>query len=341
MGYSRTIGLGAALLFGCTEVTTPPQNVAGTAGPAPEVVVCPAGSSYDAARNVCIATAPIAAPQPEPPPAPAQTAAVAVEPPAGPSSITVSCDFGNGWVAVVPADKYPKDDQFLMQALIGLRDEPQFWKNEPDYAKFAPFAAKHCSNRAEKFDVPSGSYFILAGEANTFGARGNYSKNGFRKKVQLDAAAPISLSLKRSDLKHTWVCISCPWVAFFAPEKEGALGGGFLPSFVVLKDRRSEADKGTDRIPVSAVPIKNGRIRLRVAEAEREVTHLDRLALEVGGKVILPLPGSRSALASADGIEVEMSRGHAIELSFEIPGAADGTVDAVVIATGYYLPVDD
>jgi hypothetical protein len=109
----------------------------------------------------------------------------------------------------------------------------------------------------------------------------------------------------------------------------------------VLKDRRSEADKGTDRIPVTGVPVKNGRIRLRVAEAEREVTHLDRLALEIDGKVVLPLPGSRSALASADGVEVEMSRGHAIEVSFDVPGAADGAVDAVVIATGYYVPVDD
>jgi hypothetical protein len=341
MGYSRTLGATAVLLFGC-ESTPGPARIAAPAATAPvaEVVVCPAGSSYDAARNVCFATA-VLPPVPEPKPVATEPGVVDPAPEASATGITVACNFGNGWAAIVPADKYPKDDQYLMQALIGLRDEPLFWKNEPDYAPFAPYAARHCSNRPERFAVPAGKYFILAGEANTFSARGNYSKNGFRKKVELAASTPIDLKLERADLKHTWACISCPWVAFFAPAKEGRHAGAFLPSFVVLANRRSAAQKGTDRIPVSGVPVENGRIRLRVVEAESELTHLDRLALEIGGKVLAPAPGRRSALALDDGVEVEITRGHVIELSFAADGVADGVVDAVVVATGYYDPLDD
>src|SRR4029079_5858068 len=50
MGHSRSIVAAAALLlFGCE--TTPPPTMAvatGPVAPTPEVVVCPAGSSYDA-----------------------------------------------------------------------------------------------------------------------------------------------------------------------------------------------------------------------------------------------------------------------------------------------------
>lgn len=346
MSLARVMVSATVVLIGCGAgeplVAPRPLGQLTMDPPQPEVVVCPVGSAYDAARHVCVATQSIAQPDPEPEPEPPP--AVVAAPAEG--GIRVTCGFANGWVSVMPVSKYPRDDQFLMQALIGLTDEPQFWKAEREYAPLAPYAAKKCGSVGVRYDVPAGSYFVLAGESGTFAARGSYTKNGFRKKVQLDPASPLKIDLKASDLTHTWLCISCPFVAFFDPAKEGggrgeAPAGGYLPSFVVLANRRSRADKGTDRIPVSGVPVKGGRVRLRVVEAEREVTHLDRLALEIDGVTVLPLPGSRSALAAEDGVEVEMARGRVIELSFDVSGKADGTLAAVVVATGYYEPRDD
>lgn len=224
MSLARVMVSATVVLIGCGAgeplVAPRPLGQITMDPPQPEVVVCPVGSAYDAARHVCVATQSIAQPDPEPEPEPPP--AVVAAPAEG--GIRVTCGFANGWVSVMPVSKYPRDDQFLMQALIGLTDEPQFWK---------------------------------------------------------------------------------------------------------------------DRIPVSGVPVKGGRVRLRVVEAEREVTHLDRLALEIDGVTVLPLPGSRSALAAEDGVEVEMARGRVIELSFDVSGKADGTLAAVVVATGYYEPRDD
>lgn len=335
--------LGAALVgfmvTGCGGPPTPPllPEPAPTepepvlvAAPAPE---CPEGSNYDAARSVCVATAAIAAPggagwekyPPDPEP----------KPPAGPAGpgVNVSCAFPNGWVSVMPVRSYPKDDQFLMQALIGLTEDPSFWANEPEYRRLAPFAAQKCAEKEVTFAVADGEYFILAGEANTFRSRGDYSNNGFRRRVTVKGSLRIALQSK--DLTHTWVCISCPFVSFFD-------GAELLPAFVVLANRSARSRRGTDRVLAEKVPVQGGKIRLRVAEPDREVTRLDQLVLEIGGQTVLPTSGgSRSALAGVDGVDVEMSRGKQILVEYAVPaGVADGVVDVHVIAHGHYDPTE-
>lgn len=346
------------LVIGCGPSNPEPLLVPGPlpsiATSAEPVVVCPVGSQWDAGKQVCLAVQEVADPTVEEPPKPTPVAQGA-----GSGTVRVTCAFPNGWVSVMPANKYPRDDQFLMQALIGLTEEPSFWQKEPEYVKLTPYKAKKCSAAAVSFEVAKGSYFLLAGEAGTFGARGQYTKNGYKKKVDLDPASPSTVDLKSADLTHTWLCISCPWVSFFDPSKEGegtAPRGGYLPSFVVLKDRRSREDRGTDRVATSSVPVKDGKARLRVVEAEHEVTHLDRLTLEIEGKSVSPSvaggasagmqgvsggQSGRSALALEDGIEVEMARGRMIEVTYDVPGVADGVYPGTVIATGYYVPTLD
>lgn len=294
------------------------------------VVVCPAGSQWDAAKGVCLAVADV----PPPPKEETPVATPEVKTDVG-GTISVACSFSNGWVTVMPVAKYPRDDQFLMQALIGLTEEPSFWMKEREYVPLAPYKAKRCTKTPVAFSVAKGAYWVLAAEAGTFAARGDYTRNGFKKKMDLDPDAPQAVSLKASDLTHTWLCVSCPWVAFLDPF--AAPAGAYLPSFVVLKNRRSKADRGTDRVATS-IPVKGGVARLQVIEAEREVTHLDELALEIEGKIVLPAPGKRSALAADDGIEVEMARGKRVEVTFEVDGVPDGTHAGFVIATGHYEP---
>jgi hypothetical protein len=293
-----------------------------------QIVICPDGSSYDPVHNQCVASSPILATAP---PSAARTARRS-----GEGVVSVRCSFRDGWVSVLPVDDYPNDDSFLMQALIGLTDEPSFWKSQSEYADLEPHAARKCTEQPQRFEVDAGDYFVLVGEANTFQRRGRYDRNGYRRRVHVGASTPTDLTVRESDLTLTFNCISCPFVSFLDPATNR-----YLPSFVVLAYRRSAGRRGTDRVRVRGVPVHDGLIRLRVVEADREISHLDQLVIEVGGQRLMPKAGGPdSALASSDGVGVQMGRGTQITVDYVAAGMRDGTVDVEVIAEGYYDPTE-
>lgn len=327
---------------------------------AQSVMICPAGSVLDPQKQSCVAmegARPVAAPDAgaEGPgetvaasvtrDAGTQTTAIAVTPDAGsvvtpappppppPGSgfaVDVQCTFTHGWVALLPANKYPKDDQFLMQALIGLTSDPSFWNGLTEYRPLHPFAAKSCGSGWTRWTAPAaGDYYLLAGQEGTFSSRGAYSNNGVRRKITVRASQSISLGA--GDLTHTWLCISCPWIAF----ADGR--GGDLEPFVVLAHRNAREKRGTDTRRVAHVPVVDGVIRLRVIEVEQEESHLDRLVLRVDGRELVPAP--RSALAKDDGAEVRLGPHTQVTVTYAVPGHADGFVDVELEATGYYLPL--
>ena len=296
-----------------------PKNAAAT------VVICPDGSTYDPTRNACIATS--GTPN-------TATPKDAKDEQDGQVSVQVKCDFRNGWVAVVPESDYPEDDEFIMQALIGFTEEPDFWRDQTQHAPLAKYAAKRCNSRGERFNLRPGSYFVLVGESGTFGQRGAYRNNGYRRHIDVSRGDDLDIDLSGDDLNHTWYCISCPYVSFFDPSL-----GTYLPSFVVLAYRDERKLRGTDRIVVHEVPVRDGKIRLRVNEVEPEVSYLDQLVLEVDGKRVLPSRGgSRSALADADGVHVEMAKGTQVVVEYDVPHVQGSTTTVTVIAHGHYEP---
>jgi microsomal dipeptidase-like Zn-dependent dipeptidase len=300
-------------------------------------VTCPEGSGFDTARGFCVATPP----PPPPPPALVHDAGTAtttivpvatVEDSGAPvvtvaaatgGNVIVTCDFPEGWVSLLPVAAYPKDDSFLMQSLIGLTEDPKFW-NGAGYAKLSPFKAKKCPRTGVGFTVASGDYWILAGQANTFGAKGKYDKNGVRRKTTIAiGTTPAKIQLGTSDLVHTWLCISCPWV--LAPG---------IDAFTVLRNRDGKGKRGTDTIALHGLIVENKRVRMRVAERERETSYLAEMRLVVRGKSISP---TALALASNDGLDVLMARGTEIAVDFVVD-APDGPIDADLIVTGHYEP---
>lgn len=299
-----------------------PPAVKGQPLRAAQIVICPDGSSYDTIHNTCVASGSISGP-------PASSRSPTSR--ENTASASIRCSFQNGWVSLVPVDAYPSDDTFLMQALIGFAQEPAFWQSQSEYADLEPYAARRCSESPETFELPAGEYFVLVGETDTFNRRGSYGRNGHRRRIRL-GSSPQEITIRRSDLNLTWSCISCPFVSFLDPAT-----GRWLPAFVVLAYRDSSSKRGTDRVRVEHVPVHNGRITLRVAEAEREVTQLDQLVIEAGGNLLLPVRGGRSsALASIDGVGVQMAPGTQIDVQYELPGMGDGFVDIHVIAHGHY-----
>lgn len=332
---SAALAIACGLSVGCGASAGAPPDPQEPAPPAAkgqplraaQIVICPDGSSYDTIHNTCIASGSITGPS------------ASSRPPAATrdsdASASVRCNFPNGWVSLIPVDAYPADDTFLMQALIGFAQEPEFWTSQSEYADLEPYAARRCSEAPETFAVPAGEYFVVVGEADTFGRRGSYDRNGHRRRVRLNPSSPQELTIRRADLTLTWSCISCPFVSFL-----DHASGRWLPAFVVLAYRDSASKRGTDRVAALRVPVRNGRITLRVAEAEREVTELDQLVIESAGNVLFPVRGGRSsALASIDGVGVRMAPGTQVDVQYEVPGLTEGFVDVHVIAHGHYDPL--
>jgi len=309
-----------------------------------QVVLCPAGTVLDPQKTQCVAmqgvepvvpvetatvaiaapsvTAPLAASASASPVVTATATASAPPPPPPPASgfaIDVRCTFPQGWVALLPASQYPKDESFLMQSLIGLTKEPSFW-NGTEYRGLRPYAAKRCTSSYTRLLAPTaGSYYLLAGEEGTFDARGAYDKNGVKRQLTVNASTAITIA--PSDLVHTWLCISCPWIVM----RDG--DGRDQEPFVVLANRRGVASTGTDEHRVRAF-VHGGRVVLRVIEIEHETTHLSDLALRVENRTV-----RAESLARA----LEIDRGKQVTLSFVV-GGEDREVDASVVATGYYDP---
>ncbi len=327
---ARTMLPGLVALSACGSSTasgTDPQapNPSHTKTAAASVVICPDGSTYAPGQNACIATS--GTPQKTPKGDSDKT-------PGEQAHVQISCSFRQGWAALVPVDDYPADDEFVMQALIGFTEQPDFWKDQNEYASLAEYAAKPCTRRGETFDVAPGAYFVLVGEAGTFGRRSTYQNNGYRERIRLSANESKDIDLSGDDLNHTWYCISCPHVSFYDPTL-----GRYLSSFVVLAYRDERRLEGTERIVVHDVPVHDGTIRLRVDEVEPETTYLDQFVIEVDGVRVLPRKGGpQSALASADQARVIMRQGTRIVVEYDVPHVRTGTATVTVVAHGYYEP---
>jgi hypothetical protein len=325
----------ALALWSCAKA---PADVPVLATPR-DLVICPTGSTFHASENRCVA---VAALGPAKPPAPSATALLSAAPPPNVGSdakITVTCGFSNGWVAVVPVRAYPKDDEFVMQALIGFSDDPTFWQGQSEYAALETYKAVKCDATAKVLGQDEGDFFVMVGEADTFTRRNRYSRNGMLKKVSLKKGDDVHLDVATKDLVRTFPCISCPWVHF-----EGMDGTSTEP-FVVLARRASREERGTDRKTLR-VPVVDGKIHVVVSEREEEVTHLDALSVALDGVALLPIlgahrPQSQFALSADDGIEVVLAKGTRIEQSYLLPKGApveNGWVTITVSATGHYVP---
>jgi hypothetical protein len=238
------------------------------------------------------------------------------------SGLTVTCGFADGWAAVVPRSVFKPDEEYTMQALIGLTEEPDFWAGEADYAPLAPYAARRCSDGVTFEDVGPDSV-LLIGKAGTF--NGSYGINGVIRELP---AGGGSIEISDGDLNMTWPCISCPRVYAWN-------GTGWELRGEVLMDVIGAGAETTQRRPIGKVKVVGGQVRLKLAEEEDEVSHVDALLLEVGGMVAVP---SSTELATIDGSRTLLQRGDEVELTYTV-GLPDGEYEAVAAATGYYLPL--
>jgi hypothetical protein len=239
-------------------------------------------------------------------------------------SLTVTCAFADGWAAAIPAAVY-KSDEGLMQKLIGLTEDPGFWKGEAGH--LAAYAAKRClPDRPLAFEVQSGKYYLVVGQANTFDNRGAYKNNGLTKVLDISGAA--SLSISAGDLTDTWLCISCPYVYVWN-------GVEFEYRTEVLVDVIGPGAEKSQRKEIGSVPVIKGVVRILLSEEQEEISHVDEIRLQIGGK---EYSTTTKALADDDGRYLVLHDGESQELVFPVD-LKDGEYPAAVVANGYYIPV--
>jgi len=260
-------------------------------------------------------------PSSPPPSAPSNTGGP-TEPLAASGALTVTCSFADGWAAVVPKAVFQPDQEYTMQALIGLNEEPDFWGNEPDFAALKPYAAQRCSEGAT-FEAVGADHVLLIGKANTF--NGEYGINGVVRELPVGGG---SVTITDQDLDMTWPCISCPRLYVWT-------GTAWELRGEVLIDVIGARAERTQRRDIGKVKVVGGQVRVKLAEEEDEVSYVDALVLEVGGVTASP---AHAAMAAVDHTRTTLHKGDAIELTYAV-ALPDGEYPAVAVATGYYVPL--
>ena len=253
-----------------------------------------------------------------------------VRPPAGPGTLRIACTFEKGYVSVIPTAAFASVEDYLMQALIGFREDPAFWRKEAEYRHLEPYAARPCAPGGTVFELPAGRYVVVAGWAGRYEVQGKYKDNGFIRTLDLEPGRDAALTLTPAEMKHTWNCISCPFLAVLH-------GGRFVEHGHVLSERYTRGRRGTD-VRRARADVRSGRVRLRISEREPEVTHLDAVEVWLGGQRLRP-ENAPDALRAADGQVLRLHLGESIELTFAAPGVPDGEAEVEIRVTGHYEPL--
>lgn len=246
------------------------------------------------------------------------------------SSVTVTCSFGNGWVAVLPEDLYDSEEEFLMQSLIGLTEDPGFWGGMDEYKKLAAHAAQKCDGEGVEYHLEAGDYRVLVGWAGRFNELGDYRDNGHIRKIKVKGGKSQRIEVTEKDMTHTWLCISCPYLAV-------RRGGKLVELGQTLVDRYTSKRAGTDVHAVD-VDVVDGVIEVVLIEREPETSYVDAVELVVQGRA-LPLIDGNDAIARRDGHAHSLRMGERLVLHFDASSLAQSSVPALVRVSGYYQPV--
>lgn len=132
---------------------------------------------------------------------------------------------------------------------------------------------------------------------------------------------------KYRDFKD-WNCLSCPWLCVYD-------GEGYVKQEEVIKDVVGYENRTTTVAEIAPEAIIEGQVRIQIREEKDEVSYLDRVVLQLGDQVLLPI-ASDERLHEADDSFLDLHKGQSVELAFDIPEGYEGPLEVKV--TGYYHP---
>jgi hypothetical protein len=315
------VGLTAIDLISCTPA---PPEIA---------VLCPAGSAFEGDRCVATAVIPSASASAaasstrppfrrvSPPPTPAEPLAAAVDADgAALLGVTIMDCWHSLFVYVRRSADAPTTPDVVTDAAELRR---AIARGDP--------AVHRCIGGNGFIPLQRDEYRVIIGVNGDVGPSG-FPGTVFGQEVEVGArdARVYVTGYRFGGNTH------CPFAAFVDQPS-----GPAAASRVLLDGRASAARAGTDRVRFHDVRIHQGRVAIRVYELDDELTHLDRLGLEIDGvALVAESEGSLQPLAHEDGRFVDIPNGRQLIASFRVPNLDDATVDVDVVASGYYLPIE-
>lgn len=126
---------------------------------------------------------------------------------------------------------------------------------------------------------------------------------------------------------------ACPFVAVSID------GGDFVEHGEILRNLRAPALEATQSLAIPAAGSCR-RVTVRLLERKPETTHLDRVALEIGGRRIAPSDCGARPICEDDARYLTLGPGDAIDVNFDLQAGSDCS-QLRVIADGYYVPHRD
>lgn len=243
--------------------------------------------------------------------------------------VALTCEFDDGWYAILPKELAGEQgqDEFLMQALIGLTEEPDFWASMAEYQKLKPHAAQRCGTEQVTRDVQPGSYVLFIGWAGQY-ERTGYENNGRIESLTVAAGEDIERRITTADLDADLPCISCPFLLV-------ARAGQFVELGQILIDRYLPSKQGTDRRQTIA-EVVGGQITVKLAEREPEVSHIDAVEVWYRGQKLQPVGTSPTAARAIDGSAHTLATGDELTMHFQAP-VRSGDLEIEIRVNGYYI----
>jgi hypothetical protein len=129
---------------------------------------------------------------------------------------------------------------------------------------------------------------------------------------------------------------SCAAFAAACPYVDVQVGGRWVEAGEILRDLRRPSLEGPQELALPSEAVEDGLLRVRLAERKPEVTQLDAVWLELGGRPLAPTLCPDSPLCAVDGQKLTLRQGEEIELLFEVGDSED---EPVLWAHGHYVPL--
>ncbi|MEM7028751.1 MAG: leucine-rich repeat domain-containing protein [Chloroflexota bacterium] len=188
---------------------------------------------------------------------------------------------------------------------------------------------------SQKF--PPGVYAVAAGFIVDLPYEANYTAgmtSTFRP-IELLPGQPMQLNIEVDD--SGGFGFACPWVYVFD-------GQTFDKQTEILRNFIGPDQARTEVTDLTALPVVDGRLTIRIDEEKEEISYLDELYILVADQRLRPQgdPEIVKQLAATDQKHLVLHKGDQHILYFEFPATMTSVthIDVTIVASGYYVPLE-
>ena len=181
-------------------------------------------------------------------------------------------------------------------------------------------------------DLREGKYTLVVYNPSS-SSDGSSADGVVFESLNITSDSKFSFSFGPSDFKD-WNCLSCPWLYVFD-------GKDYVRKTEILKDLVGEEARQTTRYTIQSEAVVDGKLKIKIQEEKEEITHLDQLLIDIGGKKYpaCQINGiTKAQLTASDNNFILLKKGESIELEFNLPKNLPAGTALTLESEGYYIP---